>query len=71
MICRSSGGTSGHYRDNHVDYMLRNPWEHGAMHTFASVVSGGGTYSTSINTDGRQFARLFGQYLSYGGVGVQ
>ena len=39
--------------------------------TFAIVFSGGGTYSTSINTDGGQFARLFGQYLSYGGVGVQ
>ncbi|WP_239498098.1 hypothetical protein [Ralstonia sp. GX3-BWBA] len=65
------GGTPGHYRDNHVDYMLRNPWEYGAMHTFAIVFSGGGTYSTSINTDGGQFARLFGQYLSYGGVGVQ
>jgi hypothetical protein len=65
------GGTPGHYRDNHVDYMLRFPWEYGALHTFGIVFSGGGTYSTNINTDGGQFARLFGQYLNYGGVGVQ
>lgn len=65
------GGTPNHYRDNHVDYMLRNPWEYGGLHTFAIVFGGGGTYSTNINTDGGQFARLFGQYLSYGGVGVQ
>lgn len=65
------GGTPNHYRDNHVDYMLRNPWEYGGLHTFAIVFGGGGAYSTNINTDGGQFARLFGQYLSYGGVGVQ
>ena len=65
------GGTPNHYRDNHVDYMLRNPWEYGGLHTFAIVFGGGGVYSTNINTDGGQFARLFGQYLSYGGVGVQ
>lgn len=62
------GGTPGHYRDNHVDYMLRNTWEYGGMHTFAIVFGGGGTYSTNINTDGGQFARLFGQYLTSGGV---
>ena len=65
------GGTPGHYRDDHADYMLKYPWEYGGMSTFAIVFSGGGTYSTSINTDGGQFARLFGHYLSYGGVGVQ
>lgn len=65
------GGTPTHYRDNHVDYMLRNAWEYGGMHTFAIVFGGGGTYSTTINSDGGQFARLFGQYLSSGGVGVQ
>lgn len=62
------GGTPTHYRDNHVDYMLRNTWEYGGMHTFAIVFGGGGTYSTTINTDGGQFARLFGQYLTSGGV---
>ncbi|CAJ0822111.1 hypothetical protein LMG19087_04663 [Ralstonia wenshanensis] len=65
------GGTPNHYRDNHVDYMLRNPWEYGGLHTFAIVFGGGGAYSTNIKTDGGQFARLFSQYLSYGGVGVQ
>jgi len=65
------GGTPGHYRDDHADYMLKYPWEYGGISTFAIVFSGGGTYSTSINTDGGQFARLFGHYLSYGGVGVK
>ena len=65
------GGTPTHYRDNHVDYMMRYPSEYGGMHTFAIVFGGGGTYSTTINSDGGQFARLFGHYLSYGGVGVQ
>ena len=65
------GGTPTHYRDNHVDYMLRNAWEYGGMHTFAIVFGGGGTYSTTINSDGGQFSRLFGQYISSGGVGVQ
>lgn len=65
------GGTPGHYRDDHADYMLKYPWEYGGISTFAIVFSGGGTYSTSINTDGGQFARLFSHYLSYGGVGVK
>lgn len=65
------GGTPGHYRDNHADYMLKYPWEYGGISTFAIVFSGGGTYSTSINTDGGQFARLLDHYLSYGGVGVK
>jgi hypothetical protein len=65
------GGTPGHYRDDHADYMLNYPWEYGGISTFAIVFSGGGTYSTSINTDGGQFARLLGHYLSYGGVGVK
>ncbi|HVW50432.1 MAG TPA: hypothetical protein VHC91_08490 [Trinickia sp.] len=65
------GGTPGHYRDDHADYMLKYPWEYGGISTFAIVFSGGGTYSTSIKTDGGQFARLFGHYLSYGGVGVK
>jgi len=64
------GGTPGHYRDDHADYMLKYPWEYGGMSTFAIVFSGGGTYSTSISTDGGQFSRLFSHYLSYGGVGV-
>jgi hypothetical protein len=50
--------------------MLKYPWEYGGMSTFAIVFSGGGTYSTSISTDGGQFAQLFSHYLSYGGVGV-
>jgi hypothetical protein len=62
------GGTDLHYRDNHVDYMLRNAQEYGDTHTFAIVFSAGGSVQTSISTDGGQFARLSGQYLARGGA---
>jgi hypothetical protein len=62
------GGTDLHYRDNHVDYMLRNTQEYGDTHTFAIVFSSGGAVQTSISTDGGQFARLSGQYLARGGA---
>ncbi|MDH6167813.1 hypothetical protein M2282_002963 [Variovorax boronicumulans] len=65
------GGTDLHYRDNRVDYMLRNAQEYGDMHTFAIVFSPGGTYQTSLATDGGQFARLSGQYLSRGGAALK
>lgn len=65
------GGTSQHYRDNHVDYMLRNTQEYGDIHTFAIVFSSGGIFQTSINTDGGQFARLLGQYLAQGGAALR
>lgn len=62
------GGTDLHYRDNRVDYMLRNTQEYGDTHTFAIVFSPGGAVQTSISTDGGQFARLSGQYLARGGA---
>lgn len=62
------GGTDLHYRDNHVDYMLRNAQEYGDTHTFAIVFSPGGSVQTSISTDGGQFARLSAQYLARGGA---
>ncbi|MDQ0570393.1 hypothetical protein QFZ42_002227 [Variovorax paradoxus] len=62
------GGTDLHYRDNHVDYMLRNAQEYGDTHTFAIVFSTGGQFQTSITTDGGQFARLSSQYLARGGA---
>ncbi|WP_236905304.1 hypothetical protein [Collimonas arenae] len=62
------GGTNQHYRDNHVDYMLRNTQEYGDSHTFAIVFSSGGTFQTSISSDGGQFARLLSQYLTQGGA---
>ena len=62
------GGTDQHYRDNHVDYMLRNAQEYGDIHTFAIVFSRGGSHQTSLATDGGQFARLSGQYLARGGA---
>ena len=65
------GGTDLHYRDNRVDYMLRNTEEYGAIHTFAIVFSSGGGHQTSINTDRGQFARLFGQYLARNGTALQ
>lgn len=62
------GGTDLHYRDNRVDYMLRNTQEYADAHTFALVFSSGGAHQTSISTDGGQFARLSGQYLARGGA---
>ncbi|MGJ7606667.1 hypothetical protein ACSFA7_20155 [Variovorax sp. LT1R20] len=64
-------GTDRHYRDNHVDYMLRNAQEYGDIHTFAFVFSPGGSHQTSIATDGGQFARLSGQYLARGGAALK
>lgn len=65
------GGTDLHYRDNHVDYMLRNAQEYGDIHTFAIVFSRGGSLQTSLATDGGQFARLSGQYLARGGAALK
>ncbi|MGJ7529760.1 hypothetical protein [Variovorax sp. GB1P17] len=65
------GGTDQHYRDNHVDYMLRNTQEYGDTHTFAIVFSAGGSHQTTISTDGGQFARLSGQYLAQGGASLK
>jgi hypothetical protein len=61
-------GTDGHYRDNHVDYMLKNTAQYADIGTFGVVFSGGAGYQTSISTDGGEFATLFDQYLSTGGV---
>lgn len=58
------GGTWGHYRDNHVQYMLTHPTEYTANGVFAIVFSGGGAGSVNITTDGGQFARLFKTYLA-------
>lgn len=63
----SPGGTNQHYRDNRVDHMLRNTQEYGDTHTFAIVFGAGGTFQTTVDTDGGQFARLLGQYLARGG----
>lgn len=57
------GGTPGHYRDNHVHYMLTHPTQFTAGGVFAIVFSGGGSTSANITTDGGQFARLFQAYL--------
>jgi hypothetical protein len=62
------GGTDGHYRDNHVDYMLKNTAQYANIGTFGIVFSGGASYQTSISTDGGEFATLFDQYLNAGGV---
>jgi hypothetical protein len=51
--------------------MLRHTQEYGDGHTFAIVFGSGGTYQTTINSDGGQFARLLGQYLSGGGAALQ
>lgn len=58
------GGTPGHFRDNHVQYMLTHASEYTAIGVFAIVFSGGGSTSANITTDGGQFARLFKDYLA-------
>jgi len=58
------GGSPGHYRDNHVHYMLTNPRQYTAIGVFAIVFSGGGSTSANITKDGGQFARLFQAYLT-------
>jgi hypothetical protein len=58
------GGSPGHYRDNHVHYMLTHPTQYTAIGVFAIVFSAGGSTSATITTDGGQFARLFKDYLA-------
>ncbi|MDR9383809.1 MULTISPECIES: hypothetical protein [Ralstonia] len=38
MPSSTPGGTNQHYRDNRVDYMLRNTQEYGNGHTFANCL---------------------------------
>lgn len=58
------GGTPGHFRDNHVNYMLTHPTQYTAIGVFAIVFSAGGSTSATIATDGGQFARLYQAYLA-------
>lgn len=58
------GGSPGHYRDNHVHYMLTHATQYTAIGVFAIVFSAGGSTSATITTDGGQFARLFNAYLA-------
>jgi len=58
------GGSPGHYRDNHVQYMLTHASQYAAIGVFAIVFSAGGSTSATITTDGGQFARLFNAYLA-------
>ncbi|KQV88039.1 hypothetical protein ASC91_14355 [Pelomonas sp. Root1237] len=58
------GGTPGHYRDNHVHYMLTHAAQYTAIGVFAIVFSPGGSTSATITTDDGQFARLFKDYLA-------
>jgi hypothetical protein len=53
------GGTPGHFRDNHVHYMLTHATQYTDIGVFAIVFSGGGSTSANITTDGGEFARLF------------
>lgn len=65
------GGSTNHYRDDHVDYMIKNAYQYGDNDTFAIVFSGGASSQTNINTDGGEFATLLKAYLSNGGNGVK
>ena len=65
------GGTTNHYRDDHVDYMLKHPGEYAAINTFAMVFSSGASSQTTIATDGGQFATLSKAYLATGGSALK
>jgi hypothetical protein len=57
------GGTMYHYRDNRVDYFLKNPTQLTAIGTLGiSFVGTGG--ATTILTDGGQFQDLAGAYFA-------
>jgi hypothetical protein len=58
------GGSPGHYRDNHVHYMLTHPTQYTAIGVFAIDFSAGGSMQTNITTDGGQAARMFQAYLA-------
>ena len=60
----TAGGTTGHFRDDHVHYMLTHATQYTAIGTFAIVFSAGETSQTTITTDGGQFATLFSSYLA-------
>lgn len=62
------GGTTNHYRDDHVDYMLKHPAQYADIGTVGMVFSGGAASQTGITTDGGQFATVSKQYLSTGGT---
>ena len=64
------GGYYQHYRDDHVDYMLRNAYQYGNIGSFAMVFSAGASSQTTISTDNGEFASSFSNYLSHGGNGI-
>lgn len=59
------GGYNQHYRDDHVDYMLKNPTQYTAINTFAIVFGAGAGSQTNISTDEGEFASLFQAYLDH------
>jgi hypothetical protein len=58
------GGTPYHYRDDRVDYFLRNPDQLTAVGGLGVVFSSGGADQTNITTDGGQFETLFSAYMN-------
>jgi hypothetical protein len=57
------GGTSFHFRDNHVHYFLTHASELTAVGGLAVVFGTGNDYQTNITTDGGQFQSLSAEYL--------
>jgi hypothetical protein len=58
------GGTSGHYRDDREDYFLTHPSQLTAVGGLGVVFSAGDSTQTTLATDGGQFQRLSGAYLT-------
>ena len=58
------GGSSFHFRDNHVHYFLTHASELTAVGGVAVVFGTGNDFQTNITTDGGQFQALSGAYLA-------
>lgn len=60
---KTPGGTTNHYRDDHVYYMFSHPGKYAAANVFGIVFSAGATSQTTISTDGGQYATALAAYL--------
>jgi hypothetical protein len=60
----TSGGTSGHYRDNRVKYIFDHPDEYVAAGGLGAAFGTGAGNQTYIDTDGGQFKNAVAKYFA-------
>lgn len=58
------GGTSGHYRDNRVQYLFSHPEQFVAAGGIGAVFGTGAANQTTVETDGGQFKKALSAYLA-------